>query len=394
MAREDDLYDMSDEELEAAFKEAKADLGSDFSDTSDEETNDTNEDLETDEVLEDLEDDSEQLEEDSDHDTSDESEDESEEAEEESEEAEEGTPDGETSEGETETTEDETKSEDKPQKAQKLTFKANGQEYNFSEEEIKEQFPRIFGQAMDYTKKMQAIKPYRKTIDAIEQANLKHEDINLFIDVLKGDKDALSEVLKRTGIDALDLDTENSNYVAKDYGRDEQALELNDVIDSISRDAEYTVTSNIIGKQWDDASWDEMSKNPVMIKQLHVDVQSGMYDTIAPIMNKMKVFDGGRKSDLEYYKEAATVYFREQRNNTIAEEEKVKLAKQAKTDEQTRLNDIRAQEEKRKATANASAKRKAAAPTKSKVTQSKIVDYLDEDDEKFDEWYNNLQKSM
>ncbi len=414
---EDDLYDMSDEDLEKAFKDAKVEIDNEITDEeledsvdndtdvvdTDEDLNEDPEDVEDVDIDEDSEeeineDDSEQPDEDSDHDTSDEDEDEDY-SEEELEDSDADTPDGEAEDDETKPTEDKKDSESETQKAQNLTFKANGQEYNFTEQEIKDQFPRIFGQAMDYTKKMQAIKPYRKTIDAIEQADLKHEDINLMIDVLKGDKDAVAEVLKRTGIDALDLDSEESKYVAKDYGRDESALELQDVIDEINKDEAYAVTSNIIGKQWDENSWSEMSSNPKLIKQLHVDVQSGMYDTIAPIMNKMKVFDGGSKSDLEYYKDAAKAYFSEksvEEGNKQVQEESNRLSKleaDKAASEAKRLETIRKDEAKRKATKTASSKRKAAAPTRSKSAPSKVIDYLDDDDENFDEWYKKLQDS-
>lgn len=414
---DDDLYDMSDEDLEAAFKEAKVSIDNELDepevdDSTDDDVEDTDTELDTDdedgdsdvetdddESDEDEEDDSEQPDEDSDHDTSDEDE-EDDESTEDTEESDEEDPDGDAEEDNDDTAEDEDKSEPETQKAQNLKFKANGQDYDFTEQEIKDQFPRIFGQAMDYTKKMQAIKPYRKTIDAIEQADLKHEDINLMIDVLKGDKDAVAEVLKRTGIDALDLDSDESKYVAKDYGRDESALELQDVLDDINKDEAYSTTSNIIGKQWDDKSWNEMSSNPSLIKQLHVDVQSGMYDTIAPIMNKMKVFDGGTKSDLDYYKDAAKAYFTEKNaeENAAAQKEETNRLAKIEADkvkvETDRLDKIRNDEAKRKATKKASSKRKAAAPTRTKSAPSKVIDYLDEDDGNFDEWYKKLQSDL
>ena len=83
---------------------------------------------------------------------------------------------------------------------------------------------------MDYTKKMQALKPWRQSIDALESNGLSHEDVNLMIGVLKGDKDAVAAVLKRTGVDALELDVEQSRYVPKDYGRDDKALAVKDVL--------------------------------------------------------------------------------------------------------------------------------------------------------------------
>jgi len=118
------------------------------------------------------------------------------------------------------------------QPVQKMKVKANGLEYEFTPEEVLEKFPMVFGQSMNYTKKMQYMKPRMKTIDALDEAGLTHDDVNLMIDVLKGDKGAIDEVLKRTGVDTLDLGLEDSNYEPKDYGRDENALDLKNVVEN------------------------------------------------------------------------------------------------------------------------------------------------------------------
>jgi hypothetical protein len=154
---------------------------------------------------------------------------------------------------------------------------------------MEEMFPKIFGQAIDYTKKTQAIKPWRKTIDAIEQAKLNHDDINLAIDVLRGDKNAIAEIIKRNGIDTLDLDTENSKYIPKDYGRDDTTLEIKDVVERISADREYETTHRILSKEWDENSFKELTKTPELIEALHVDVKTGMYAKVQPIAEKYKV---------------------------------------------------------------------------------------------------------
>ena len=250
---------------------------------------------------------------------------------------------------------------------------------------------------MDYTKKMQTIKPWRKTIDAIEGAKLSHDDVGLMIDVLKGDKDAITEVLKRTGTDTLELDTEaDSNYVAKDYGRDDSALAINDIVDDISQDPEYATTHSILSKEWDQRSWDTITENPEMIRLLHTDVKSGMYKTLQPIAEKLKVYDGGKRPDLDYYKEAAQQHF----SNTAKQDaynQRQATREQAQEDtqaEQARVDNAKAQSSKRTATKQASAKRKAAAPTKSVGAKSDVTDYLDDSDEGFDEWYNKLQDSI
>lgn len=279
---------------------------------------------------------------------------------------------------------------------EKYKFKANGKEYEFSDEEVRKEFPKIFGQAMDYTKKMQAIKPWRKTIDAIEEAKLNHDDVNLMIDVLKGDKDAVATVLKRTGIDALTLDIETSRYVPKDYGRDDKTLAVKDVIDEISTDSEYSTTYKVLSKDWDDRSFQEMTSDPELIRLLHVDVKSGMFNKVQPIAEKLKVYDRGRQSDLDYYKDAARVYFEEQRqvNAQVAETDRLKAIRAADEAERTRIREVKGKQQQQVVTRQDAEKRRAAAPTKRTSGVKQVIDYMDESEEAYNEWYNSVQNKM
>jgi hypothetical protein len=406
---DNDLWDMSDEELEAAFKEAQA---SDASPDTAMELDAPNEEFtesepsmeEADEEVsfdedEEIDNGPEQPEEDdledSGHDTSDEST-EDEVADEDSSETDEEVPDEDSEEDEDTSSDDAEDDEEEEQPVQTYKFRANGKDYEFSSDEIVDQFPKIFGQAMDYTKKMQTIKPWRKTIDAIEEAKLNHDDVNLMIDVLKGDKGAITEVLKRTGVDTLELDTETDNpYVAKDYGRDDSALAIKDIVEDISQDVEYATTHNILSKEWDERSWNTMAQNPEMIRLLHTDVKSGMYSTLQPLAEKLKVYDGGKKSDLDYYKEAAQQHFNQVAEQEAYEERQAakEADRQAREAERARLAEVKAKSQQRTATKQASAKRKAAAPTKAAASRD-VIDYLDDSDEAFDEWYQRLQNDM
>ena len=361
-----DLHDLTDEELEAAFYAAKAEM--DSPDTAIEEAEDL-------EQPDDMDSDD-----DADTDVGDE------EADEEGSDVADETPDGEDDDAEEEPEEKVTETQAEVQPTQKHKFKANGREYEFTETEVREQFPKIFGQAMDYTKKMQAIKPWRKTIDAIEGAQLSHDDVNLMIDVLKGDKDAVAAVLKRTGVDALDLDVEASRYVPKDYGRDDKALAVKDVVDEISGDAEYSTTYKILTKEWDDASFREMTSDPELMKLLHIDVKSGMYEVVQPIAEKLRVYDRGKRSNLDYYKEAARVYFNEQ-----AQAAAVKAQRDQELAEKSRVSDVKDQQKQRVVVKQEAEKRKAAAPTKRTAGTKKVIDYLDDSDEAYDEWYKSVQ---
>lgn len=375
-----DVFDLSDEDLEAAFKAAKAEL-------SETETAEADVQEEVD-VVEDTE----EVEEVDEVEAADETEDTTDEEDVEEEGAEE---DAET----TETESDEPETAEKTDDTDKASveedpvhkFKANGKEYEITESEMREQFPRVFGQAMDYTKKLQAIKPWRKTIDAMEQAKLTHADVSLMIDVLKGDPNAMAEVLKRTGVDTVEIETKKDElYVAKDYGRDDSVLALQDVIEQISSDPEYSVTQRVIEKDWDDASWKILKDNPEKIKQLHVDVKSGLFAQLEPIAQKLKIFDGvnSTKNDLDYYALAARDYF-SRRTQQAVQSNKDTTAQAAV---QSRITAAKAEGAKREATEKAAASRKAAAPTPTGRGKPRSVDYLNATDEDFDEWYKKLEE--
>lgn len=375
-----DPWDMSDEALEEAFRNAKADGASPITDIEDN-YEEEEEEVKLEHPIEDSDDNdgTEIVELDDGI----------------NEPAELDAPDGDVAE-EVEPTEDPVEDKiDEVQEVQKYKFKANGKEYEMTDDEMKSQFPKIFGQAMDYTKKTQAMKPWRQTIDAIESAKLSHEDVSLMIDVLRGDKQAIAEVIKRTGTDALDIDTENSKYTPKSYGRDETALAIKDVIDEISADKEYDITHKILSKEWDDKSFAEFTKDPELIRQLHVDVKSGMYNQVQPIAEKLKVFDRGRKTDLDYYLQAAGELFTEQdaekQRQAAIENQRVQVA--AKADRQAEIERVKATQQAREKTTEKVDARKAAAPVKAVSGTKKVMDYLDDSDEAFEEWYKKMDSS-
>lgn len=387
----DELYELSDEELEKLFKEAKADMDSADVDYGNEGGTDELEEFEDDEEEVDY---LEQSDEDSDDDASSD-EDEEEDSEEESETTEDN-PDVDTDVDEDEPVDEDDKSDEDEQPIQKRKYRANGQEYEFSDQEIFSKFGDVFGQAMNYTQKMQQIKPWRKTIDAIEQAGLTGSDLNLAIDVLKGDKDAIATVLKRTGTDALDLDVENTEYAPKDYGRNDTELDIKDIVSEISSDREYAVTYDVLERQWDEGSRKAFVDNPALIRELHTDVKSGMFDIIAPRANKLKVYDGGKGSSLDYYMMAAKEYFSEQAQNEVRLEAQrsAKVLRETKEVDRQRIADVKSKSVQREVTKNASNKRKAAAPSKKSSKAKVSIDMLDGSDESFDKWYNELQDKM
>lgn len=381
---EERLYSLSDEELEKAFLDAKENEQYAEVDEPIQESEEVYEDEEI-EIMEQPGEDEDSVEEGAT--STDEVETETEST------ADTTKPDKEVVEGDEDPIEDDNLEDDIVDEAQKehqeLAFKANGREYKFTQEEIMAQFPKIFGQAMDYTKKTQAMKPWRKTIDAIEEAKLGHDDINLMIDVMKGNKEAIAEVLKRTGVDSLEIDTENSKYTPNDYGRDDKALAIKDIIEEISVDREYEITHKVLSKEWDEKSFRKMTDDPELIRLLHNDVKSGTFDKVQAVAEKIKVFDRGLKTDLEYYElasmEIAQQYQEEQRR--AYDVERQRADREARLARQAEIDRVRKTQERQKEVEVKAVERKAATPTSRKAVSSKVVDYLDDSDEAFEDWY-------
>lgn len=379
------LYDMSDEELDLAFKEAKDAMNEEPEETVEDDVEDIVEDEPEVDNEEEIEDDTEQPEEESDLDNQ-----------AEDDEAEEDTvEDPETAD---ETVEDKLDLvEEKPVEAEakpKLyKVKANGTEFEFTDEELMQLAPK----AMNYTQKMQEIAPWRKTISALKDNDIGEDDINLMIDVLKGNKEAITEVVKKAGLDTMDIDTENNSYERKQYGRSETELAIEDVVNTIAKDPEYKITQHVVDSQWDSSSRQKLAENPDMISGLHDDVKSGVFDQVSPMAMKMKVLDGAKKSDIDYYIEAGSQYYRDKQVREQAENlalQESKAAQDKLLQEKKVVEDVKEREVKQTTVKNAANKRKAAAPTRKAAGKKDVIDYLDDSDEKFDDWYKKLEASL
>lgn len=269
----------------------------------------------------------------------------------------------------------------------KYKVKANGMDFEFTPDELAALAPK----ALDYTKKMQQIKPYREMVSAIEDEGISKDDLNMLISAYKGDKGAVSELLKRNQIDTLDLEGEEvPEYKPRSYGRNEVELAIGDVVESIQGDKEYSTTDYIIRNQFDSKSRETIVERPELIAALHDDVKSGRYDKYAPLALKKKALEGGKRSELEYLQEAAYELAMQEKAAAEAEakratevETKTKMVKEAK-----------ARQEKRTTTKKSANKRKAAATTKTGKAKPQVKDYLANDTMSDEEFSKLMEKQL
>ena len=242
-------------------------------------------------------------------------------------------------------------------------IKANGKEFEMTLDELKQ----TASKGMDYLKKTTALKPYRTMIAAMEENKVSPEDINLLIDLKKGNKEAIAKLIKENEVDVYDL-PEANDYKPQEYRQSETALEMKEVLSTISKDAEFSRTSEIYAA-FDDQTKAFLNEDPSRIVGLHNDVKTGVFDKVLPLAEKKAMIDGYNAPFLQYYLQAGQEILNAN-NRPIQTEQKQYVPPE------NRANKI------------------AAGLPSSRGDKKTVIDYLDEEisDEDFKEWYSKLQR--
>ena len=246
------------------------------------------------------------------------------------------------------------------------TIKANGKEYDMSIDELKQ----MASKGMDYVKKTTALKPYRTMIAAMEQNGLSAEDINLLIDLKKGNKEAIAKIVSDSKIDVYDI-PDSSDYTPTEYRVHESQLDMKEMIADISKDSEFSRTSDIYSKL-DENSKTAISNNPAMLAGLHQDIKSGLFDQVLPYAEKRAMIDGYSQPFLKYYMEAGSEYLKNvNTQNQIKSQQQIKATTPINRDNKL-----------------------AASLPSARADKKTVIDYLDEElsDEDYHAWRSKLQR--
>lgn len=242
-------------------------------------------------------------------------------------------------------------------------FKANDKTIQLQspEEAIK-----LMQMGANYTKKMQAIAPYKKALMMLENNELLDEDkISFLIDVDKKNPEAIKKLLIDANIDPFEIDTTSApEYTAGSHKISNEEARFISILDDLKQDqagAESIQTFN----SWDQASKDILWKDPEIMNIIHEQRKSGIYDQICTEMERQMIL-GGVSPDtpfIERYRQVGDYLFsRPSPVNTP-------IATQAMGHKSVVTNNGRA---------------KSAAPTKTSASSTKkLVNYLSMSDEEF-----------
>lgn len=181
-------------------------------------------------------------------------------------------------------------------------FKASGREIKVS---TVDDARRLMQMGVDYSKKMQALKPHLRIMKALENNKLLDQNVvNHFIDIAKGKPEAIAKLLKDKDIDPMSLDLDDEvKYSPESYTPTEQEQNLEEVLDSIRHSPSFQRTLDEVGSKWDLESRNILMENPILISKINEHIETGIYDQIMSVVESEKLM--GRLnglSDLAAYK--------------------------------------------------------------------------------------------
>lgn len=158
-------------------------------------------------------------------------------------------------------------------------FKADGKDFSVRSPE---DAIRLMQQGVNYSRRMQEIKPMKQLNRMLVDHGLdKTDQLNFLIDLSKGDKAAITQLLKSHNIDPMDLDVEkDSGYQARSYQGNPQDHEFRDALDMALTTPEGQALVSHIHKDWDTQSKARLREDPTIIGTLQNFKASGVYDQV------------------------------------------------------------------------------------------------------------------
>ena len=181
-------------------------------------------------------------------------------------------------------------------------FKANGKDIKV---DTVEDARSLMQMGANYNKKMASLKPNLKLVKMLDNHDLLSEEkLNYLIDLSKKDPEAIKKLVKDSGLDPLDIDTENIAYKPNAYNVSDSEVALDGILDEIRDTSSFKSTIDIIGNKWDEASKDMIAKDPNIIRVINEHVGSGIYKKVSEVVERERIL--GRLvglSDIEAYKQ-------------------------------------------------------------------------------------------
>lgn len=157
-------------------------------------------------------------------------------------------------------------------------FKADGKDISVRSPE---DAVRLMQQGVNYSRRMQELKPMKNMVRMLADHGLNDiSKLNHLIDISKGDKTAIAQLLKDKGVDPMDLDTTGEiGYQGNNYAGNAKDNAFRDALDNVMATPEGPALVNTI-KTWDAQSKQRIVDDPSIIGNLQELQSQGHYQKI------------------------------------------------------------------------------------------------------------------
>jgi hypothetical protein len=159
----------------------------------------------------------------------------------------------------------------------------------------------------DYHNKMKTLSPNLKIVSTLEKEGLLDQSkLNNLIDLSKKDPKAIAQLIKDSGIDPLDIDTdEEITYKPNNYSVSDKEFKINQAIDDIRDTPSFDKTINILAKEWDNESKNLISDNPEIISIINDHVFNGVFDKVQSVVDTERALGRLQVPDVVAYRQVA-----------------------------------------------------------------------------------------
>ena len=166
-------------------------------------------------------------------------------------------------------------------------FKANGKLITLK---TPEEAIQLMQMGANYTRKMQTIAPYKKTLLMLENNNLLDENkLSFLIDLDKKNPEAIKKLIKDAGIDPMDIDTSTEpQYKEGSHKVSNEEAAFMTVLDDLKQSQDGMQTIKEINSNWDDASKNILWSSPDIMRTIHQQRENGVSQLIVDEMERQR----------------------------------------------------------------------------------------------------------
>ena len=167
-------------------------------------------------------------------------------------------------------------------------FKANGREISVRSPE---ELIRLAQMGANYTVKLQELQPQRRIITMLGNHGLLDESrLSYLIDLDKKNPQAIAKLLKDSGINPMDLQSETADYQPVSFAASDAEMAFTNALEAVKAEPEgEALIQDIIS--WDEGSKKALGQDPSILGVLAEHKTNGLYDTIAPEAHRQRTIN-------------------------------------------------------------------------------------------------------